>query len=188
LNLDYCISFYVNVNYLPFRPESSNEFAKEIFARADKNGSKTIDKNELKQIFKDLQIYVKNKRINEIMDKYDYNKNGKIDFDEFKALVKELLKKEELVPIFKRYCPSWNDNNLNEPVMSLEMFQKFFEEEQHQSINIDQIRAFHYSLEEISPILPAISFDLFCDFLFSMMNTIFKVRHSYNYQVNLFYF
>jgi len=156
--------------------------AHEIFARADRNGTKLLDRGEIKQIFKDLQIYAKKKKINEIIDRYDYNKDGNIDFDEFKILVKELLRKEELVPIFKRYSPGWLSHNFSEPSMTLLQLHQFFQNEQKQELTLDELRGMNEKFKDIHPTQPCISFDLFNDLLFSMLNTIFNAELSTQYQ------
>ena len=167
------------------RKGTSNAFAHEIFARADRNGTKLLDRGEIKQIFKDLQIYAKKKKINEIIDRYDYNKDGNIDFDEFKILVKELLRKEELVPIFKKYSPGWLSNNYSEPSMTLLQLHQFFQTEQKQELTLDELRSMNEKFKDVHSAQPCVSFDLFNDLIFSMLNTIFNAELSTQYQVIL---
>lgn len=163
---------------------SSNALARDIFARADADGTKTLNKHEIRQIFKDMQIYMKNKKVNDIIDKYDFNKNGTIDFGEFQELVKMLLRKDELIPLFKKYTVGWLTEDYDSPTMTLIQLLRFFQEEQKQELTIEEIRKFDDSFADVSPAKPCISFDQFCDLIFSMLNTIFNPERSIEFQVN----
>lgn len=50
--------------------------AKEIFIRADADGSNCLSRNEIKKIFRELHMKVNNKSMKEMFEKYDFNKNG----------------------------------------------------------------------------------------------------------------
>jgi hypothetical protein len=127
---------------------------------------------------------MKNKKVNDIIDKYDFNKNGTIDFGEFQELVKMLLRKDELIPLFKKYTVGWLTEDYDSPTMTLIQLLRFFQEEQKQELTIEEIRKLNDTFAEVSPAKPCISFDQFCDLIFSMVNTIFNPERSIEFQVN----
>ena len=126
---------------------------------------------------------MKNRKLNDIIDKYDTNKNGTIDFEEFKELVKLLLRKDELIPLFQKYTVGWLKEDYDSPAMTLIELLRFFQEEQKQELTIDEIRKLHSSFKDVSPAKPCISFDQFGDLLFSLVNTIFNPERSIGFQV-----
>ena len=157
--------------------------AREIFNRADLDGTKNLDKGEVKDMLKGLQIYVKNKEIDSFFQKYDVDKNKKIDIKEFEVFVTELLRKEELAPLFKQYCSLYHEKRYSEPAMNLFELLNFFQQEQGQAITLATLRKLNKSFESIQATKPCISFDFFCNLIFSQRNTIFNPEYSYKYQV-----
>ena len=79
-------------------PATFEPIAKEAFDAADKNHNGTIDKKELelcmKEVSSGLGLDAPNQRaVENEFKKLDIDKNGVIDFNEFKAFVKESMKK-----------------------------------------------------------------------------------------------
>ena len=182
------VSLFYNVflklaNLLIFRETVNTVLAREIFNRADIDGTKSLDKSEVRGMLKGLQIYVKNKEIDSFFEMYDIDKNKRIDIKEFEVFVTELLRKEELLPLFKKCCALHGERRRSEPSMTLLELLKFFQEEQTQSITLATLRKLNTNFEVIPATKPCISFDFFCTLIFSQRNTIFNPEHSYNYQV-----
>lgn len=160
--------------------------ARDIFIRADIDGTKALDKNEIRMMLKELQIYVKNKEITAIFERYDSDKNAKIDMQEFETFITELFRKEELIPIFEKYAPNFRDGEYDQPVMSLFELLKFFNDEQKQMVTLASLRKIHKSFEHINATKSCISFDVFGSLIFSLKNTIFNPNNSYQYQVRFY--
>ena len=156
--------------------------AREIFNRADIDGTKSLDKVEVRGMLRSLQIYVKNKEIDSFFEAYDMDKNGRIEIKEFEVFVTELLRKEELMPLFEKYCALQSQRRESEPSMTLSELLRFFQEEQAQSIMLVTLRKLNTNFENIGETKPCISFDFFCTLIFSQKNTIFNPEHSYQYQ------
>jgi len=158
-----------------------------MFLKADVDGTKTLDRNEVKELLKDLQLYMRNKEINGIFEKYDSNKDNKIDIDEFETFVIELTRKKELLPIFRKYASHYIPGEFVEPAMNLFDLMKFFHVEQKQMITLDDLRRLSPTFEHTNSLKPCISFDSFGNIIFSLRNTIFDPDKSYLYQVILEY-
>ena len=77
-------------------PASFEPLAKEAFEAADKNHNGTIDKKELEICMKELAAHLgmdpPNQKAVEIkFKKLDIDKNGSIDYNEFKVFAKEAV-------------------------------------------------------------------------------------------------
>ena len=77
-------------------PETFEPIARDSFNAADKNGNGTIERNELEasmiDIAKGLGLSAPSqKKIDREFKRLDVDKNGVIDFNEFKVLVKETM-------------------------------------------------------------------------------------------------
>ena len=68
--------------------------------------------------------------------------------------------------------------------MTLMQLHQFFQNEQKQELTLDELRSMNDKFKDIHPTQPCVSFDLFNDLLFSMLNTIFNAELSTQYQVN----
>lgn len=154
-----------------------------MFLRADVDGTKTLDRNEVRDLLKDLQLYMRNKEINAIFDKYDNNKDNKIDIEEFETFVIELARKKELLPIFRKYASHYVEGNFIGPAMNLFDLLKFFHVEQKQTLTLEDLRRLSPNFEHTNSTKPCISFDFFGNIIFSLRNTIFDSDKSYLYQV-----
>ena len=77
-----------------------NEIAKPCFVALDINKSGTIDENELAMAFNQLSQSVGQKppsksEIKQLMEIFDINKSGAIEYDEFKEIIRMLLNEIE---------------------------------------------------------------------------------------------
>eukprot|EP01017_Pseudomicrothorax_dubius_P031520 TRINITY_DN4039_c0_g2_i1.p1 TRINITY_DN4039_c0_g2~~TRINITY_DN4039_c0_g2_i1.p1 ORF type:complete len:771 (+),score=146.87 TRINITY_DN4039_c0_g2_i1:282-2594(+) len=72
--------------------------------RADINGDCALELEEVSRILKQLHIQVSKENLKRIFDLYDKDKSGAIEKDEFMSLVRHLMRKDELVPLFQKYC------------------------------------------------------------------------------------
>ena len=52
--------------------------------RADQSGSNYLSKKEIQKILKELHMKVNNQELKDLIDTYDKNKSGSIDYKEFK--------------------------------------------------------------------------------------------------------
>lgn len=121
--------------------------------------------------------------------KFDQNKNGQLDYDEFKALMKELSYKKEVEPIFLEHCRRGREGieNPEGNVMTPEELQAFFLKAQHQKMDLkrDIMSLIDYYNENPKREAPVneISFLSFCGILFSLENQIFDKEKAQIYMV-----
>ena len=76
--------------------QALNEIAQRAFQNVDKDKNKFIDEYELEkimaQISNDMGAEPPTKEdVKEVLDSLDTDRNGTINFDEFKALIKDIL-------------------------------------------------------------------------------------------------
>lgn len=159
------------------------DLAQDIFHRADTSGSKSLSKDEIRKMFKELQISMTKKDLNDIFVKYDKDKSGEISFDEFKDMITELLRKSELIPLFKTYAREFKEGSFDTPAMTLEELVKFLRVEQKQEASIRDVFQLSDSFKSKDPKEPCLSFDDFVAVIFSMNNMILNPEHTYVYQV-----
>ena len=62
-----------------------------LFEEMDADGSEVIDKRELQMLLESLDVQLPQKEIIMLFRKYDTDGSGEIDFDEFLALIKDLV-------------------------------------------------------------------------------------------------
>jgi len=63
-------------------PQQIAEF-REAFALFDHDGNNTISAQEISRVFKSIGQDATDEQINDILNEYDVDKNGEMDFDEF---------------------------------------------------------------------------------------------------------
>lgn len=51
-----------------------------------------------------LHIKLSKKELQKIFEEYDKDHSGKIDFEEFRNILQEKMKKTELIEIYAQYC------------------------------------------------------------------------------------
>ena len=162
----------------------------EVFSKADKDGSKTLTKDEVKKMLREMQLNVDKKSFNEIYQKFDADKNGLLDKNEFNLFLQTLMEKKELISLFKKYAKAFDENKKSEPCMTFEELQKFYSIEQNYNLQLDEIKetasmiksdpAFKGSNKDL------ISFYEFSSLIFSEWNTIFNPKRKEVFQVRAF--
>ena len=78
------------------KPNNLNLIAKDAFKVADKDNNGYIDKEEFELCMKNVSesfglIYPKKEKVESEFERLDADKNGTIDFDEFKNYVIEII-------------------------------------------------------------------------------------------------
>lgn len=63
---------------------------KQVFRRYDLNGDNSLCKSELKQAFEDAKVYCTDATIAHMLNKYDTDNSGGLDFEEFSAMCAEI--------------------------------------------------------------------------------------------------
>ena len=120
----YMISFYF------FRISSPAVIARDLFDKADVNNDKLLEKDEIKQILKKMQISIDNKTLNARFSAFDKDKNGVFDKREFDLFIQSLLRKNELIPLFSKYAKDYNGVD-DMSVMATDELIRFYKEEQN---------------------------------------------------------
>eukprot|EP00578_Thalassiosira_sp_NH16_P013609 CAMPEP_0181113522 /NCGR_PEP_ID=MMETSP1071-20121207/20392_1 /TAXON_ID=35127 /ORGANISM="Thalassiosira sp., Strain NH16" /LENGTH=516 /DNA_ID=CAMNT_0023197565 /DNA_START=216 /DNA_END=1763 /DNA_ORIENTATION=- len=70
---------------------------RERFDAIDTDGSGSLDRCELKEVFKGMGVPISENALSDIMDRFDFDHDGTIDFDEFESVMHEMKpKKKEL--------------------------------------------------------------------------------------------
>lgn len=74
------------------------------FNHLDSDSSGRLDIEEVHSLLKELQISLKKHQLKEFVKQNDKNNDQQLDFEEFFNFYLDLVKKEELIPIFTKYC------------------------------------------------------------------------------------
>ena len=183
--------------------------ARKLFLKADMDGNKKLDFEEVRKILQQLHIEIKHDFLVKFFDKYDKDKNRMIDWKEFQAIIDDISLKPELKPIFLKYCSqikqNHNNNNNDETDaeqsrMKFEEFQLFLKKEQKQDISEEEFCHLLYLIHSDTPhtgILDdlkrkksfteekkklSINFSEFCSIIFSRNNEIFDPEKLEIYQ------
>jgi Ca2+-binding EF-hand superfamily protein len=82
-----------------------------------------------------MHIQINAKYLKEFYRKYDVNRNGTIEKEEFECFIQDLMEKEELKSLFRKYHKDTEGQG-----MSFFSLQEFFEREQHQKFTIQEIQ------------------------------------------------
>ena len=61
-----------------------------MFRAMDRNGNKTLDPIEFKYAMRDYGLPISDQEVTQIVKYFDTNRDGKISFDEFCEMVKDL--------------------------------------------------------------------------------------------------
>ena len=98
----------------------------DVFCMFDIDESGSIDVKELKQVMYDLKMNPSDEDIKKMIDEYDNDRSGEIDFDEFLLLMGKKLAEdeldEELVDSMK-----WMDKDQDKYIDAYDMRQSFIE-------------------------------------------------------------
>ena len=183
--------------------------AKKLFLKADKDGNKMLDFEEVKKILQQLHIEIKHGFLVKFFDKYDKDKNKMIDWEEFQAIIDDISLKPELKPIFLKYCSQKKQslNNYNneetdaeQSRMKFEEFRLFLNKEQKQEISEEEFCQLLYLIHSDTPPTGtlddlkgqksfteekkklSINFSEFCSIIFSRNNEIFDPEKLEIYQ------
>lgn len=164
-----------------------------LFLKFDKDGTKYLDKNEIKALLNEMHISVNEGWFEKTFMEFDRNKNNQIEYEEFKQMLIKISLKQEAIPLFEAFClrakEGIEDVEMN--VMTEEEIQKFFLKEQNQKLDI---------VKDIRPLIDYyndnegkaaenketnLSFLNFCNIIFSMSNQIFNKEKFKIFQVKI---
>lgn len=165
--------------------------AKKLFLKADKDGNKTLSHNEVKSILQKMHMQVNNRFLSNLFKKYDVNKNGDIDLEEFQNLIDDISIKSELEDVFKKYCQEAKYQEFTKAKITYSEFQEFLKKEQKQDISetdftkllfflntdlstLETIPVETTTFNKEETVKPGLSFSDFCTFIFSKKNEIFE--------------
>ena len=162
--------------------------SKYLFLKFDKDGTKYLDKREVKALLNEMHINVLEEWFEKIFNKFDANKNQQLDYEEFKALMNDLSFKEEVVKIFREFCARAKEGieNAELNVMTAEELQKFYLKSQNQKMDLKKDiypLIDYYKESENTDDTHELSFLNFCGVLFSMENQIFNKEKSQIFMV-----
>jgi hypothetical protein len=166
-----------------FRKETKCDIAREIFAKADINGSDNLSKSETLQIMKDLQLHISKTEFERVYAKYDKDGNKNLDKSEFQNLIVELFRKEELVSLFAKYAKGFQAQQFEIPSMTVNELKEFYAKEQFEVPDISNLNLPKEVINQTNPDLKCISFDDFNAVIYSAKNVGFKKNHESVYQV-----
>lgn len=88
-------------------PEQKAEYH-EVFCSFDKNGDGTISTLELGEAMRALDRNLTEVQLKRIIKEVDVNGNGKIDFDEFLAMMAKADSEEEMMQTFRGFDKNGN--------------------------------------------------------------------------------
>lgn len=131
-----------------------NEIATRLFAKADKDGSKTLNFEETKKILQKLHIEITKNFLNDFFQKYDTDKNNCIDQREFEMIINDITKKKEIIPIFQKYCEKGKAEKLDydEEIMTEKEFKNFLMAEQKETLTTSELKLFIDLIKKIENI------------------------------------
>ena len=160
----------------------------DVFSKADKDGSKTLTKDEVRKLLREMQLNVDRKAFNDIFQTFDADKNGMLDKKEFYLFLHTLMEKKELIPIFKKYAKAFDEKKKNEPCMTFEELQQFYLKEQHTNLSLDELKEMAEIIRKDDPTVNQsnedfLSFYDFSALIFSLWNTVFDPLRREIFQV-----
>ena len=114
--------------------------AQKLFLKADKDGNKTLDFDEVRKILRQLRIEINNEYLVKFFEKYDKDRNKTIDWTEFQEIIDDISLKPELKPVFKKYCLEAKNLKEDDPLfnnaqMEFKEFAEFLKKEQKQDLS-----------------------------------------------------
>ncbi|KAL4455458.1 hypothetical protein ABPG74_012610 [Tetrahymena malaccensis] len=109
------------------------QMALDFFSKADQDLSDNLTYEECLNLIQKLSVNISKKDLLEKFSFYDKNNDKLLQVNEFVEIIRDLLSKSELIPLFKKYVPHFDEKgNLNSPAMKKETFLKFLKTEQKQ--------------------------------------------------------
>jgi len=178
--------------------------AQKLFLKADHDGNKSLDFDEVKKILQKLHIEINHDYLVKFFEKYDKDKNHLIDWDEFQEIIDDISLKDELKEVFRLYSQEAKilkeDNLFYSSQMEFSEFQEFLKKEQKQEMNEKEFRKLLFLIhsepnnnisnmaesdsfgEKIPKTNLAITFSEFCSIIFSRNNEIFEPEKLEVYQ------
>ena len=181
--------------------------AQKLFLKADKDGNKTLDFDEVRKILRQLRIEINNEYLVKFFEKYDKDRNKTIDWTEFQEIIDDISLKPELKPVFKKYCLEAKNLKEDDPLfnnaqMEFKEFAEFLKKEQKQDLSELEFRkllgmihsdftknilaesrkSMSYCEDRDGRKRLAINFSEFCSIIFSRNNEIFEPSKLEVYQ------
>ena len=153
-----------------------------MFYKHDRDGSGGLDKREVKELVKTLNLKATDVNVDELIDHYDTDNNEKLDYQEFTDFLNHLLKKNEVLPVFEKYA-SQSSKTKDEPMMTPQGLMDFYEKEQNQILTLKEVCDLHDKYDNASRTDPIISFADFSVILFSPVNKVFNPENFEKLQV-----
>jgi hypothetical protein len=161
----------------------TSNIAKDVFAAIDKQGDHKLDKNEMFSALKRMRIHITKQHCDELFNQTDVDKNGSIDYSEFLTLCKKLSRREELLPLYKKYCKNFQPGQEESPLMTIDELIQFYQTEQNQVVTRSAaLEIVNNSKEENEAKTAGVSFLNFTSILFSKRNSAFNEAYANEYQ------
>ena len=179
----------ISLSYLTlFRTSTAKVVANEFFTLADKDGDKKLAKDEIRTILLKMHINIHKKAFDVKFDEFDEDKNGVIDKHEFGYFMQHLLRKEELLLLFKKHAKRFTGDP-GAAVMNLNELINFYQVEQDTVLPRDEATEIIARIKDecLSPTRSSarhfLSFHEFSALIFSNWNLIFNPELRSPHQV-----
>ena len=89
-----------------------------VFNSMDTDGNQSLSKSEIKEAMKKCNSYPSNSQLDQIMNEFDANHDGQIDFNEFKGMISNMKSGKYDEPEDKSLFNNRDDNvNLSRMVL-----------------------------------------------------------------------
>lgn len=125
-----------------------------LWGASDKDCSGCLTIDEVKDLTRNMNLYINNEQILSLFNQFDKNKNMKIEKDEFNEMIETLMQRPELDLIFMQYSEGGN-------YMTKEQFERFVHEVQ--GVN-DKSYLFEILAEEVNG-QSVVSTKAFCNYI-----------------------
>ena len=109
-----------------------NSIATNLFIRADKDGSHSLDESEVQKMLNELHIKFDKKLVLQYFKEYDKDANGTLDLEEFRGLVQKLMRKPELSKVFSELV-NRDDFHDEEELLERHKLEGFYKEHQKEN-------------------------------------------------------
>jgi Ca2+-binding EF-hand superfamily protein len=78
-------------------------YLRNLWAEADLNADSRLDMGEIEKLLVKINFYVSKDYLQKLFKKYDRDRSGYIDFNEFENIMDSLRSHSEIHELFKRY-------------------------------------------------------------------------------------